>query len=100
MAQCGHCSAKSQLYLCGRCTHDLHDMLTGLPRWLEFLHDAAIGNTRLGESVRRSNDTTTPMPCNLSASELYDDAHQMLARWCEQISITTETLTGEGSECG
>lgn len=68
------------------------------PGWLELLHDAALGDTRLGESARRSSDLTSPIPCNLTASQLYDDIHDTLQRWCELVSLHTETLTIPGKD--
>jgi hypothetical protein len=68
-------------------------MLTGLPRWLDFLADAATGQTRLGESARRSpGDKAGPLPFNGRASELYDDAHQLLEKWVQVINHNYETL--------
>ena len=105
---CQHCGAKTQLALCQRCQTDLKDMLTGLaqgqphpngqptPGWLEYIEDAALGRTRLGESARHSTDTTSPMPVNLTASQIYEDTHAMLQKWAETISTKTETLTDTG----
>lgn len=111
MIECEVCSAKSQLHLCNRCTTDLRAMLAGLargeyvrtgshgrtgsggrwwierrtPGWLEFLEDAALGRTRLGESARRSSDLTMPLPVNLSASALLQQVHNCLARWVQEL---------------
>ena len=99
MTQCEHCRAKTHnAYLCQNCQHQLHEMLTGLPKWLTYLHDEAIGDTCKGESVRRSTDHGSPMPCNLAASELYDNTTDMLTRWCETISLHTETLNHPGND--
>lgn len=68
------------------------------PGGLELLHDAALGDTRLGESARRSSDLTSPIPCNLTASQLYDDIHNTLQRWCELVSMHTETLSIPGKD--
>lgn len=85
MTECEQCGRKSTLFLCDTCTSDLRDMLKGLPRWLGFLHDASVGATRLGESARRSGDLTSPMPCNLSASKIYDQVSNMLTTMVRDI---------------
>jgi hypothetical protein len=66
--------------------------------YLEYLEDAALSRTRLGESARRSTDHTTPLPVNLGASALLDNIHDMLARWAETVSLHAETLAIEGKE--
>lgn len=109
MSECQSCHAKTQLNLCTRCQSDLRDTLTQLAQrtatniatgdhrraagWLELLEDAVLGNTRLGESARRSTERNTPLPVNLTASQLLDDTHAVLTRWVETINLATETLT-------
>jgi hypothetical protein len=85
MSQCQRCSGRATLFLCNACTSDLREMLEGMPRWLGYLADAAHGQTRLGESARRSGDLTSPMPCNLGASELYQQVHNALSRIVQEI---------------
>lgn len=108
MTDCQTCGAKTQLHLCNRCQNNLRDTLTQLayrtatnhttgeqrpaPGWLELLEDAALGRTRLGESARRSTEHSTPMPVNLTASQLLEDVHAMLQRWIELINTNHETL--------
>ena len=99
MTDCQRCSRKSQLYLCSPCQGELHDMLKGLatgqqlpngrtaPGWLEYLEDAALGRTRLGESARRSTEHSTPLPVNLGASALLNNVKDMLHRWAQQLTI-------------
>jgi hypothetical protein len=88
MSQCQRCSAKCQLFLCPPCETELRDMLLGLPRFIDYLIDAALGQTRLGESARRSSDTTTPLLCNESASRHLDNIHAMLVRWVQDLCET------------
>lgn len=75
-------------------------MLRGLPRWLGYLADAAHGQTRLGESTRRSSDLTTPMLCNLTASDLYRQVRSTLTRWvqdiCESRGVEIPSLDDDG----
>jgi hypothetical protein len=85
VSQCQRCNSKCQMFLCNTCSGELHDMLTGLPRWLSFLHDASVGQTRLGESARRSGDLTSPMPVNLSASALYQQVHNTIMRIVQDL---------------
>jgi hypothetical protein len=90
---CQRCNAKCALFLCTNCSAELKDMLLHLPRWLDYLHDATVGNTRLGESARRSTDLGSPMPCPVgpkgdwkgSPSELYQQVHNTLSRWVQDI---------------
>ena len=105
--ECGRCARTSQLYLCSTCVGELRDMLHGLAEgqklpngqhaagWLEFLEDAALGRTRLGESARRSTERNTPIPVNLTASQLLTNTHEMLIHWTEQINTNFETLALE-----
>lgn len=65
------------------------------PGLIEYLQDAAYGRTRLGESTRRSTDTTTPLPVHLDGSALLDDIHTMLTRWVETVNLNVETLSVE-----
>ncbi|ORV92785.1 hypothetical protein AWC11_07215 [Mycobacterium interjectum] len=66
--------------------------------WIEYLEDAVLGRTRLGESARRSTDLTTPLPVHLGASELLGDVETMLAKWAAIVSTKTETLTVPGKD--
>jgi hypothetical protein len=86
MSQCQRCSGRvHDAFICHPCQVELKEMLLGLPKWLGYLADAAHGQTRLGESARRSGDLTSPMPCNLGASELYQQVHNMLSRIVQEI---------------
>lgn len=115
VTQCQHCNGRANnAFLCRQCEHELRDMLTDLyertatnlatgetrpaPGGLELLHDEAVGDTQKGESVRHSTEFTSPMPCNLTASQLYDDIHNTLQRWSELVSLHTETLTIPGKD--
>ena len=101
MPECAQCARKTQLHLCGACETELRDMLLGLavgwelpngkhaPGWLEFLEDAALGRTRLGESARRSSDHTTPLPVHIGASDLLDSIQAMLTQWIELLKLHT-----------
>jgi hypothetical protein len=69
MANCQVCTAKTQMFLCNNHTAELAYMLNGLvkgirhpngtrsPGWLELLHDATTGHTRMGDGRR-----TNPLP--------------------------------------
>jgi hypothetical protein len=97
MTECQRCAGKSQLFLCGPCQADLRDMLLGLAQgqilptgqrgagWLEYLEDAALGRTRLGESARCSTERNTPLPFHLGASQLLSNVHAMLVRWVQDL---------------
>lgn len=85
---CQRCGGKSQLWLCRACETDLRKQLLSLSWLIDRLTEKALGQTREGESVRRSSDLTTPMPCNLSASADLDRVHAMLVRWVQDICET------------
>lgn len=97
MSQCTHCGGRAQLYLCGSCQTDLRDMLTGLAigqdlgngrrsrGFIQALEDAVLGDTRLGESARRSTERNTPLPVNLLASQLLENVHNMLGGWVRHL---------------
>lgn len=83
---CQRCGAKVRdAFLCGTCTGDLRDQLRGLAGMIDFLHDAVVGKTRLGESARRSGDLTSPLLVNLSASALYQQVHNTLMRIIQEL---------------
>ena len=104
MTECQICQGRATLFLCGVCQDSLRDMLRGLAvgqelpngqrgaGWLEFLEDAALGRTRLGESARRSTDRGSPMLHHEAASELHNNIHTMLLQWVEAVNTNTETL--------
>ncbi len=53
--ECRNCGRAAQTFLCPRCVTELRDMLTGLAHgWIQYLEDAALGQTKLGESARRT----------------------------------------------
>lgn len=56
--------------------------------WLEMLEDSATAQARLGDtkSVRRPGGDEVPLQVNLKASNLLDQAHGVLERWCRDIS--------------
>jgi len=97
MIKCSVCHRKCQLHLCTDCSNQLREMLTGLAigfplgngkrsrPWLQYLEDAALGDTRLGESARRSTDRTQPLPFGETASQLLTNTHTTLATWFQTI---------------
>lgn len=97
MTECKNCGRKSQVFLCQSCRDELRSMLIGmaygqeLPNghraagFLEFLEDAALGRTRLGESARRSTEMNSPVPFNSRASELLAAVHNTLTGWCQHL---------------
>lgn len=103
-AQCQSCTAPTDSGLCGVCQRELRDMLTGLvvgqelpngrraAGWLEFLEDAALGRTRLGESARRSTERGSPMLHSARHSDLYNDVTDMLLRWVDAVNTNAEQL--------
>lgn len=88
MIQCQRCSARTQIWLCRPCESDLRKMLLDLPWWINRLAEKALGQTREGESARRSSDLTSPMPVNLTASSHLDTIHAMLVRWVQDLCET------------
>jgi hypothetical protein len=87
-AKCTQCTKPADLFLCGRCIAELRESLQSLPDWLQALEEAVNGQTRLGESVRRSTEKTGPMLCNLEASELLTQTHAVLVEWVRDICET------------
>lgn len=75
------CGTPSQRYLCQYHQDELADMILHLPQWLEYLDDARLGQTKLGESVRRSTDQTSPMPVNMTAGNLRTRIWDTLRDW-------------------
>lgn len=102
---CTHCQRPARLPLCHRCTDDLRDNLRGLPTWIGYLRDAANGQTRLGESARRSTDKGSPMLPRIgpaggkgaktvaqsfrhSPSDLLAYTHSVLTEWAIDLHNT------------
>jgi hypothetical protein len=50
------------------------------PGYAEYLEDAALGRTRLGDSVRRSGEHGAPMLCRPGPSGSMDDGPSALMR--------------------
>jgi len=83
--------------MCNTCTSELRELLLGMARgfhlgegrwsraWLAALEDAALGQTRLGESERFSSDRNSPLPFSESASLLMDNVHGMLTTWVRHV---------------
>lgn len=109
--KCQYCHRNSQLFLCEQCQDKAADLLEGLAdgwpvesehktyrtgSYIEFLEDAVLGRTRLGESARRSTERGSPMPVNLAASDVLDNIHDMLTRWTITLNTNAETLTDTG----
>ena len=79
MTECLRCGAKSQTFLCPRDVTLLTEWLAGLPRWISFLRQSALGQSRLGAAQRRRRGDEQPMRLNLRAAELLDDAQSTLS---------------------
>lgn len=78
---CQACAGRATLFLCPPCTNQLRDMLTGLPRWLDYLADAIHGQTKLGANDGprpKGGDDEQPMRINLGASGLAAATHATL----------------------
>lgn len=87
MAQCQQCGAKSQLFLCQNHIDELTEMLTELPRWITYLHEAAVGQTRLGgDMARQTRSDEAPMRFNTKARMALDRIHGTLVRWVQDVT--------------
>lgn len=86
---CQVCSRQCQTFLCTNCERELRDMLEGLAkRWLRYLQDAALGQTRLGDVVRHRRGDEQPLRLNLRASELLDYTRSVLVEWIRDLCET------------
>lgn len=112
MTACTQCGAQAQLFGCTRCQNELRAWLNGLaygtavnfstgetrscPGYLERLQEAMHGQTRLGESARRSTDKGSPALCKLgpkgsfrgSPGQLMVYTHSVLVEWTRDICET------------
>lgn len=79
MSECLRCRAKSQTFLCPRDVTLLGEWLAGLPRWIGYLRQSALGQSKLGDAQRRRRGDEQPMRLNLRAAELLDDAQATLS---------------------
>lgn len=55
MATCQLCSARTDLFICRVHTDELRSTLAQLPQFLDWLNDAALKQTRMGDGVGRSS---------------------------------------------
>lgn len=106
--KCVQCQGAAQLYLCGRCTARLKEMLTALahgelrangecvPGWLEHLAEAAVGQTRMGEMARWFRAAHAPLRFDSRASDQLTYVHSVLVEWvrdlCETRGVQTPML--------
>jgi ribosomal protein S12 methylthiotransferase accessory factor YcaO len=76
--------------------------------WIRQLEIAREGDTRLGESTRRSTEWSRPALARLtdndkdsfagSPRELLDNIHDMLTHWVEVVNVQVETLAIPGDD--
>jgi len=87
--QCQKCRgrASSGSHLCGTCTVDLRRQLLHLPTLVDYLEDAAIGLTKMGEDggSRRGFESSTPI-LDFRASDLLEALHSTLGQWATEIA--------------
>jgi len=96
MTNCTNCRRQSDLYLCSRCQKDLTAILRDLPGWLTALQEDAYGQTRHGESVRRSTDKGSPALCKLgpdgsfkrSPGQWLTYTHSVAVEWAADVCET------------
>ena len=103
MTECQRCGAASTVFLCNRDITALADMLRGLPRFLHYLAESALGQARLGSPQRRHRGDEQPLSYNPAAARLYDEAHNTLVglvrHLCEQRGIEAPRLRGNNTLC-
>lgn len=108
MTKCTHCLRSAELFLCTRCQTELRDTLNDLPGWITALQEDAWGQTRMGESVRRSTDLGSPALCKLGPSgsfarspgQLLVYTHSVAVEWtrdlCETRGVEIPILSTSG----
>jgi hypothetical protein len=65
LTACTNCARTAELWLCNRCQTNLRALLNDLPGWITALQEDAYGQTRHGQSARRSTDKGSPALCKL-----------------------------------
>lgn len=89
MIECQACTAPTTgLNLCQHCITELRQQLSGLPTWTNYLHDTAIGHTKLSENPRRTQPCSNTPQLNPAASQLLDDIDSTLGQWARHIART------------
>jgi hypothetical protein len=108
MTKCTNCARSSELFLCPRCITELRDTLRDLPGWVTALQEDAWGQTRHGESVRRSTDKGSPALCKLGKDGSFKRSpgqwlvytHSVAVEWtrdvCETRGIEVPELDTRG----
>lgn len=59
--KCQHCGGAAQLFLCGKCTDTLRAEIRKLPELLAHLTEAAVGQTRMGDTGGRKSARKTTL---------------------------------------
>lgn len=76
--ECKHCRAKTQLYLCTRCTNALRSLLEDLPWVLQQLAISVRRQDRLTSGSAIGHSTGIPGPANLAAMTTADETRATL----------------------
>ena len=100
MTECLRCQAKSQTYLCPRDVTLLQEWLAGLPRWISFLRQSALGQSRLGAAQRRRRGDEQPLQLNLRATELLSDAQSTLSALVGHLCASRDVPVPETDTTG
>jgi len=88
VTRCENCHADSATYLCADCQRTLREHLLRAPTIVDYLHDAAVGNVKLGDNARRTPSDTKGVQLNPKASALAAKLEDTLRGWAENIAAT------------
>jgi hypothetical protein len=86
MIECQKCHARATLFLCPLCTTELRRQLLRLPTMLDYLHDTAIGDTKMGEGGRHSGVRSETLHYNPKASALLVEIESTIGRWARAMA--------------
>jgi hypothetical protein len=89
MTECTKCQGQATLYLCPRCIVELRHQLLGLPTVLTWLHDSAVGDTKMSDNAGRNNRTRAEtVHYNPRARALLDEIYCTLGQWATELART------------
>lgn len=85
--QCPRCTAEqADWLLCGTCSDKLVAQLRALPGLLHELHVTLTRQARMGSGGAGGKGKERPLPFNVNASEVSDEARMTLSTWVRELA--------------
>ncbi len=85
--QCPVCHAEGDWLMCGVCSQKLVAQLRALPGLLHELHVTLTRQARMGSGGAGGKGKERPLPFNVNASEVSDEARMTLSTWVRELDF-------------